>query len=75
MGLAVNGTQAFHRDVGIDLGTREGRVAQEFLHRAKLGSPIKQVGGKAVTEDVRAQPGSPGDASEVTCDHPLHGLG
>ena len=65
MGGAVGITQSFDGDVGVDLGRGEAGVAQQFLHRSKIGAPIEQVGRSRVPQTVRAQIGCAGYSAQA----------
>ena len=58
MGAVVGAFQAFGRQVGVDLGGGQVRVAEQFLHAAQVGARIQQVGGIAVAQLVRRHGGS-----------------
>src|SRR4029450_9315786 len=40
-------------DMGVDLRRRDVGVAEELLHRAKIGATLEEMAGKGMTEDVR----------------------
>ena len=44
------------RHMGIDLSGGDIRVAEHHLNRAKVGSPLKKVACKGVTEKMRSDP-------------------
>ncbi|OOB90481.1 hypothetical protein B0T42_11265 [Rathayibacter sp. VKM Ac-2630] len=54
VGEPVGVADALGRDVRVDLGRPEARVAEHLLHRAEVGSPVEQVGRGGVAERVRA---------------------
>ena len=49
--------QALASDEGIDLRGRQAAVAQQHLQRAQVRAVVQQVGGEAVAQAVRADPG------------------
>ncbi|PTL73718.1 hypothetical protein C1I63_13290 [Rathayibacter caricis DSM 15933] len=49
----VGVADALGRDVRVDLGRPQARVAEHLLDRAEVGSPVEQVGGGGVAERVR----------------------
>lgn len=46
MEFAVGLCEPFRGDVGVYLGGGDCTVAEEFLHGAKIGTVVEQVGGK-----------------------------
>ncbi|MCU1417872.1 MAG: family metallopeptidase [Schumannella sp.] len=48
VGGGVGLLQPLSRDVGVDLGGREARVTEQFLHSPQIRSPVEQVGGGRV---------------------------
>ncbi len=52
MGLLIDSLQSGCTHVRIDLGGHQTLVSQEFLNTANVGTPIKQVGGKTMSERV-----------------------
>src|ERR1700760_4715732 len=42
----MDGLQALGGHVGVELGGRERRMAQQFLHASQVGSSFEQVGGR-----------------------------
>ena len=52
MGLVVDGEQAVAVDLGVDLGRRQGGVAQEFLDLAEIGAGRQEVGCEGVAQRV-----------------------
>ena len=53
VGLVVGAAEALLRHVGVDLGARQGRVAQELLHRAEICAAVEHVCGGGVAQIVR----------------------
>src|SRR5579859_8109644 len=53
MCLPVAGAQPLDGDVRVDLGGRQGRVAQDLLDAAQVGAAFQQVGGCGVAQAVR----------------------
>lgn len=51
--LFINFAEPRRADMRVDLGCHEALVAQQFLHAPDIGTPIEQVGGKAVTQRMR----------------------
>ena len=47
-------------------------MPQQLLHHAKVGAPVKQVGGCAVTQPVRAEVGRVGQVREQLVHHLAH---
>src|SRR5205807_9003275 len=54
MRFVVNLDQFFHRNVSVNLGGGEPRVAQQFLNVAQVGAAVEQMRGKGMTQRVRA---------------------
>ena len=44
------------RNMRVDLGRGEARVAQEFLNRPQVRSVVKEMGGEGVAHHVRGDP-------------------
>jgi hypothetical protein len=53
MGLSICGLEATRRDMGVDLRRREVLVAEQLLHDAEVGAPIKEMRRERVTQRVR----------------------
>jgi len=53
MGLLVDAGQPPDRDVRVDLGARQRRMAEDLLHAAQVSTPVEQMGGGAVPQPVR----------------------
>jgi hypothetical protein len=68
VGLAVGGAETVDGDVRVDLGGREGGVAEELLDGAEVGAAGEEVGGCGVPEAVRAQVGGAGYVAEAVVD-------
>ena len=58
--LPIDRRQPFGRHVGVDLGGRQARVAEQFLDAAQVGAALEQVGRRRVAQPVRAEFGRPG---------------
>lgn len=69
MGLVVDSFEAFHRDVGVELGGGHAGVAEEFLDDTQVGAAFEQVGGGGVAQAVRAQVGRSGDGRDDLVHH------
>ncbi len=54
MRLVVHLDQLFHRNVGVDLGSGETRVAEQFLNVPQVRAAVEQVRGKRMAQCVRA---------------------
>ena len=54
MGRLIDAEQALRIDMRVILCRGEARMAQEFLHAAKVRAVVEKVGGKAVPELVGA---------------------
>ena len=52
--LMINIQQSLLRDVGVDLSCGQISMAEQFLHAPEIGPAVQQVGGKAVSQRVRA---------------------
>ena len=52
MVLLVQGFQALPRDMGIDLGRRDVRMAEQKLDYPEVGAMVEQVGGEGVAQRV-----------------------
>lgn len=52
--LSVGFGEPLHRYVGVDLGTCEAFVAEEFLHHPKISAAIEEVCCRGVSEGVRS---------------------
>ncbi len=48
MGLVVDGAQPGDRNMGVELGGRQCRMAQELLHDAQIGATFEKVRGRAM---------------------------
>ena len=46
MGVVIGVTHSLSRQVGIDLGRRQGLVPEQFLDCSKIGAIVQQVGCK-----------------------------
>ncbi len=57
MRFVVDGLETRRGQVRVDLGGREGLMAQKLLHAAQIRSVVEQVGREAVSERVRADAG------------------
>ena len=55
MRLLVAITQAFNANVSVNLRGCEIGVAEQLLHRAKVGTAVEQVGRKSVAQGVRPE--------------------
>ena len=51
--LLDKASQPLLDDVGIDLRGRDIGMAQELLHRTQISSPLQQMTGKGMTENMR----------------------
>ncbi len=65
MGLVIGITQTLLRDVGVDLGGREGGMPKESLDRSQVGTVIEEVSGKGVTKFMRGDIERNGRLGEV----------
>ena len=54
MGLGMHGLEALDRDVRVDLGRRELRMAQDLLQVADVGAGVVHQRRHRVAEDVDA---------------------
>ena len=55
MSLRVGATQPIGGHMGVQLGRREGRVAEDLLYGPQIRSAFEQVGGGGVAQAVRAE--------------------
>ena len=55
MRLLVAFTQAGGGHVGINLGGGQTAMSEQFLHGADIGTAVEHVGGKTVSEGMRAR--------------------
>jgi hypothetical protein len=62
-------------EVGVDLGGREGLVAQEFLDAAEVRAVVEEVGGEGVAEGVGGDGGVQADLDEVLVELAADGAG
>ena len=53
MGVVVDLAQPFGIDVAVHLGSRERRMAEQFLDRAQVGAALQQVRGEGMSQTVR----------------------
>src|SRR5690606_16201480 len=60
MGAVVDLHEPVHAHVGVALGGREARVAEQLLDPTEIGARVEQVRGAGVAERVRMQVASPG---------------
>lgn len=54
MSVFIALTQTLHRNVGINLRGAQAGMAQQFLNRTQISTAIQKVGGRRVTQRVRA---------------------
>jgi hypothetical protein len=62
--LIVHGPQPRNGDMGVELGGRQRRVAEQFLHDAQVRAALEQMGGRAVPQPVRPDVGRPVDGGD-----------
>lgn len=55
MGPIVDGNELVERDVGVALGGRKARVAEQFLNGAKVGAALEQMGRAGMAKRVWMQ--------------------
>src|ERR1700733_8198867 len=55
MGLAIAGTQAIHRNMGVELRSCERSVTEQLLYATKVRAAVEKMGRRAVPETVRAE--------------------
>ena len=53
MCLVIHFDQFFHRDLCVDLSSREAGVAEKFLNIAEVSAGIEKMRGKGMTQTVR----------------------
>ncbi len=53
MRLRICAAQSFDRDVRVDLGARQGGVAEQLLHGSQVGAAVEQMGRGGVPERMR----------------------
>ena len=53
MGLVIDLGEALKVQVGVDLGRRYRRVAEQLLDRTEVGPTLEQMSGRAVPQTVR----------------------
>src|SRR5918994_6923305 len=54
MKLLMHRAEILPVNMGVDLGSGQIGVTQHLLYCPKIGSPLEQVGGKAMTQGVRS---------------------
>jgi hypothetical protein len=55
VGLAIGRLQPLRRDMGINLRRGRGGVAEDLLHAAQVGAPLKQVRSRGMPDGVRTR--------------------
>ena len=68
------GTQGAVAEMGVDLGRRHRRVAEQLLHDAQVGAALEQVRREGVAQDVRRHGLLDADSSRVPAHDPEHAL-
>ena len=73
MGGFINILQPLDGIVRIDLGRREGGMAEQFLDGIEVRPSVQQLRGQRVAQDVRGLPAADtGNAAEGFLDGPVH---
>ena len=70
MSFVVDLDQLLHRDVCVDLRSRETRVAQQLLDVAQVCAAVEQVRGKRVSQGVWTDVVHPRTDPYVLLNHP-----
>jgi hypothetical protein len=55
--IEVRITPASVRNMGVDLGCAQVRVAEHLLHRAQVRAPLEEVRGEGMAEEMGVHPG------------------
>ena len=71
--LVVHCAQPRDRDMGVELGSGQAGMAQQFLHDAQISTALEQVGGRAVAQAVRTRIAGRASFAQELVDNPASG--